>query len=744
MFRTLVSRTQQLIEPALLATWRRLPIHWSHREALKDFVFVRFGLLFRGMATYRNWRMFSFPTNQPVWKDPSYGGFHLPLFETSAEPIVSVIIPVYNNVEYTCACLRSIQESRPRVPFEIIIVDDGSTDGTTELVPKTRGVKYIRSAQNVGLMRSRNLGASTARGKYLIFLSNGTQVAPAWMDELVQTGTNVIDAGLVGSKLLFPDGRLLEAGAIVWKDGSVWHCGRGEDLGKPEYNYLREVDFCSGASILVRADLFGEVGGFDERYNHASYGDADLAFKIRARGYRVFYQPMSQVIHAERLLSRMDVTAEARAFQEANRSTFSAKWAMELHAHGSPTKNPLLARERGVRKRVLVIDAQTPTPDQDAGSTITFEFSRLFQRFSHQVTFIPDNFLYINRYTADLQRIGVECIYRPFTLSVRAHIKRLGKSYDIVVVCRAPLAHKYLDDIREYCPNARIIFHTIDLYYLRQERRAELEKSDTARKVAKELRAKELGAMKKCDCTIVVSNYEHELVTQQIPEANVTVFPLILKARQGGASFHGRQDILFLGNFGHPPNVDAVLYFVSAIWPRVRAAIPRMTFYIVGGNAPKEIVDLSGDDIVVTGHVANLSDYFDRVRLSVAPLRYGAGIKGKVGTSLSYGLPCVASPIAVEGMGLMDGLDVLVGDDPRDFAEDVLKLYTDEGLWNAVSANGVAFVQKNYSFDAAERRLSTILEAITAQPKRMLASLPGRPPGTRQAGEKGLHTMPGG
>ena len=711
MLRTLVFHTNRLIASVSRAIWRRCPISSSHKETLKGFAFGRFGLLFRGTAAYRIWRFSNFPTNQPVWKDPLSGGFHQLAFEASTEPIVSVIIPFYNSIE-CIACLGTIKKSRPQVPFEIIAVDDGSTDETSGLISKIGGVRYIRDSQNIGIMRSYNLGASIARGKYLIFLKNDTQVALAWMDELVQTINTAMDVGLIGSKLFFPDGRLREAGAIVWKDGSVWHCGRGDDLDKPEYNYLREVDYCSSASALVRADLFGEVGGFDERYIPAYYRDADLAFKIRARGYRVLYQPMSQVIHAESPHSETKDTPGARGFQIANRSKFTTKWTAELSTHGKPRRGSLLARERGVGKRVLLVDWNTPTPDQDAGSVITFEFIRLFQRLSYKVTFIPENFLYNGRYTAALQRMGVECIYRPFSTSVKAYIRRIGKVYDVIVVFRASLGHKYLDDFRRYCPNARIILHTIDLYYLREERRAELEKSDAVRKLAKELRAIELEAMRKSDCTIVVSNYEHELVTTQIPEAYVAIFPLVLQARREVVSFRDRRDILFLGDFRHPPNVDAVLHFVSAIWPRVRAVVPQMKFYVVGGSPPKEIADLGGGSVVVTGRVEDLSDCFNHVRLSVAPLRYGAGIKGKIGTSLSFGLPCVASPIAVEGMGLTDGLNVLVGEDPRDFAEDVLGLYQNEGLWTAISANGIAFVQENYSFDVAAKRLSTILEGI--------------------------------
>jgi O-antigen biosynthesis protein len=718
MFRSLVFPVELLIRTTR-AIWWGLPIPSFCIDKLKGFLFGRLGLFFRGSATYRNWRFSNFPTGRSIWKNPSRGGFHLLSIEASSEPVASVIIPVRNNVGYTYACLTSIRESMARVPFEIIVVDDGSTDSTRELVPRIEGIRYVRNAQRVGLTRSRNLGASMARGRYLVFLSNATQVVPSWIDELVYTVTNVTNVGLVGSKLFFANGRLLEAGAIVSKDGSAWRCGRGDDPDKPEYNYLREVDYCSSVSILVRADLFGEAGGFDERYVSTHYEDADLAFRIRARGCRVLYQPISQVICARGPFSGTDVTTAAGSFQEASRSKFVAKWAVELNSHRDEIENPHLARELRVGKRVLMIDWHTPTPDQDAGSVITFEFTRLFQRLSYQVTFIPENILYMNRYTANLQRMGVECIYRPFTSSVKAHIKRLGKLYDVVVVFRAALGHKYLDDIRKYCTNAKIIFHTVDLYYLREERRADLEESDRLRQLARELRVKELETVRKSDCTIVVSNYEHELVTKQVPEANVTVFPLILQARGDAGSFRERRDILFLGDFRHPPNVDAVEYFVSEIWPRVRAAVPLMRLHVIGGHPPRKIIDLSGDSVVVTGHVEDLFNYLNRIRLSVAPLRYGAGIKGKIGTSLSCGLPCVASPIAIEGMGLTDGLDVLVGEDPSDFAESVLKLYTDEELWSALSANGVAFVKRNYSFDAAVERLSTILEEIRVEPRRM-------------------------
>ena len=251
-------------------------------------------------------------------------------FPQHEEVDVSIIIPVFNQLEYTHACLASLQAVEEQPRFEVIVVDDCSTDSTPEVITQIPGVIYLRNDSNSGFIASCNAGAKTARGKYLVFLNNDTLVKPGWLTALLDTFKEERRAGIVGSKLLYPDGRLQEAGGIIWQDASGWNYGKFDDPGKPEYNYLRDVDYCSAAALMVPKALFESAGGFDSRYAPGYYEDTDLAFKVRQAGYRVLYQPLSEVIHHEGATGGTDISTGAKKHQEINRSTFAEVWSDEL------------------------------------------------------------------------------------------------------------------------------------------------------------------------------------------------------------------------------------------------------------------------------------------------------------------------------------------------------------------------------------------------------------------------------
>jgi GT2 family glycosyltransferase len=236
---------------------------------------------------------------------------------------ISIIIPVFNQLRFTQACLASLQENQGTERFEVIVVDDCSTDGTAEAVALMPGVVYMRNETNSGFIASCNRGAEKARGNYLTFLNNDTLVRDGWLSALVGTFAEEPQAGIVGSKLVYPDGRLQEAGGIIWQDASGWNYGKFDDASKPEYNYLREVDYCSAAALMIPKALFHDVGGFDSRYAPAYYEDTDLAFKVRRAGYKVLYQPLSEVIHYEGATGGTDLASGTKKYQDINRSRFA-------------------------------------------------------------------------------------------------------------------------------------------------------------------------------------------------------------------------------------------------------------------------------------------------------------------------------------------------------------------------------------------------------------------------------------
>jgi GT2 family glycosyltransferase len=312
--------------------------------------------------------------------------------EPVSRPDVSIVIPVYNKWQYTVNCLNSICKNTEG-DYEVIVVDDASTDETVSLISQIENLHLVRNKRNSGFVDTCNSGARASKSDYILFLNNDTMVTRNWLPPLL-TMIKREGVGAVGSKLVYPNGTLQEAGAIIWNDGSGWNYGRGDDPEKPEYNYVREVDYCSGASLLVKKDLFEKVGGFDERFKPGYCEDSDLCFTLRKMGYKVIYQPLSSVVHFEGITSGTDISSGIKKYQEINKSKFIEKWKTELqrdHLACNPD-NAFLARDRSrTKKIILIIDDMLPEYDQNAGALTMYEYSKLFVDMGYKVVFVPDN-----------------------------------------------------------------------------------------------------------------------------------------------------------------------------------------------------------------------------------------------------------------------------------------------------------------------------------------------------------------
>ncbi len=661
------------------------------------------------------------------------------LIPSSDNPLVSVIIPIYGKVDYTLRCMASIAANPPLAAFEVIVVDDCSPDDSWNVLSEVKNIHLFQNEQNQGFIRSCNIGAQAAKGQYLHFLNNDTEVTPGWLDELLRTFSEFPGTGLAGSKLIYPDGRLQEAGGIIWQNGSAWNFGRFQDPNFPVYNYAREVDYCSGASIMVPKSLFDELGGFDEHYLPAYCEDSDIALKIRDSGYRVIYQPLSTVIHHEGITSGTDITQGAKAYQVENSKKLFERWQRHLQTHQAHGVDVDNAKDRKATRRALVIDHCTPTPNQDAGSVTVFNLLLLLREMEFQVTFIPeDNFLYMPEYTTALQRNGIEVLYgSPFFTSVEQHLKEHGERYDLAFLFRPGVVDRHLKAIRKHCARAKVLYHTVDLHFLRMAREAVLQKDKSKERAAQEMRQRELTAIQAADASIVHSTAELDILHPLLPEAKLHVFPLIMDVKGTTKGFAERKDIVFVGGYQHTPNVDAVQYFVKDVMPLLRKLLPGVRFYAVGSKTPTEIQVLASEDVIVTGFIEDLTPLLDKMRVSVAPLRYGAGIKGKIGTAMAVGLPVVATSLAAEGMSLTDGENILSADGAEAFATTIAKIYNDEALWNHISQNGLAFADNVWGTKAAWSILATILADLGIQVKRgphtlSLYSEPVPPPGNNR------------
>ncbi len=640
-------------------------------------------------------------------------------FPPADQPDVSIIIPVYNQWVYTAACLRSLSETAGKYTFEVIVVDDQSSDETARLLARIKGLKYLRNEENLGFVDSCNRGAKQAQGKYLVLLNNDTQVLEGWLDELIDTFAREPQAGLVGARLVYPDGRLQESGGIVFNDGSGWNYGRGEDAEQPQYHFLREVDYCSGACIALRTKYFHQVGALDERYAPAYYEDTDLAFRVRESGLKALVQPLAVVIHHEGVTAGTDTTRSIKKYQLINQKKFVERWTAELATQPERISNPddrtaiLLASQHRSKGRVLVIDATTPEPDKDSGSVRLTNMMQCCRELGYAVTFFADNRDYAGRYTRDLQKAGIEVLYRPWLESLHDFFRNRGGEFNYVFISRHYIASNYVSMLKRYCPGARFIFDTVDLHYLREQRLAELEQSLPLKRTAQQTRRSEMSVVKAADATLVVSSVEKDVLAQDAPGAKVHILSNIHEVPGCTNDFKHRKDIYFVGGYQHPPNIDAACWFVNDIWPLIHAQLPQMCFHLIGSRAPERVRSLRADGVIFHGFVESLQPFLSGCRLAVAPLRYGAGVKGKVNMSMAHGQPVVATPAAAEGLFAAHETELLVAEGAPAFAREVVRLYQDEALWRRLSEASVKNVQEHFSISAARHSLSALFDSFS-------------------------------
>lgn len=635
------------------------------------------------------------------------------------EPRASIIIPVFNKFRYTARCLLSLAQLGYLESTEIIVVDDGSSDDTQLVLSGLPGLHYHRNLSNLGFIDSCNAGASLASAPRLVFLNNDTLVAPGWLEELESCFSLRSDCGLVGSMLIYPDMRLQEAGGMVYRNGSAGNRGKHRDLGHPDFNHLRTVDYCSGASIMIERHLFEVIGGFDTRYRPAYFEDVDLAFSVRRQGLQVYCQPASKVIHFEGITSGRKTSSGVKAHQVTNRAHFAAKWAEDLA--GQPERRAIRSEAPpGRAGRILVIDNQTPRPDRDAGSLLLFNSLRIMVQLGYAVDYLPlRRPQHISGYTALLQREGIRCLYKPYFRGLANYLRRHGPEYDLVFISRIKIIKSSYALVRRFAPGAKVVFNTVDLNFLRVGRRAELEQSPRLARKAEGYRRDELFYLNQADASIIVSPAELELIKDDVDPAKVEIIPLILEFPTRRATYQTSRNLAFIGHFTHAPNVDAMRFFLSEVWPKVKRIMPEVRFDIIGKDFPADLSPLLDEAVTVHGLVPDLDTIFPSIRVCLAPLRFGAGLKGKLVTSLSYAVPSVVSPIAMEGMGLVDGVHALVANTPDQWVQQIQRLYSDEVFWQQISAQGLAFAEREYSMSVNRDRFQRLFSRLQAVPEHL-------------------------
>lgn len=643
-------------------------------------------------------------------------------FAGADAPHLSIVVPTYGNLEVTARCLRSISAHPPSVPYEVIVVEDCSGDPTIGLLARVPGLVYHENAGNLGFLRSCNAATDLVRGEFLCLLNNDTEVTAGWADALLHAFERFPDCGMAGAKLVFPDGRLQEAGGIIWADGSGWNYGRGGDPAAPEFNYVREVDYCSGAAIVLRTAVFNKMGRFDTRYAPAYYEDADLAFRLRERALKVYYCPRAVVIHYEGVSHGTSTGSGIKAFQVRNQKIFRERWRHVLdRRHYGPEDCVFRARDHARHKQiVLVMDHTIPQLDKDAGSRAMLQTMVSLARMGWLVKFWPNDHGYQSEFRPQLEDAGIEVVTGArWDGSFERFMRDVGQQLDFALLSRPNFAGPYLAKLREYS-RARVALFGHDIHHLRMLAQAQVTGDPAARTAALEMKSLEQSLWRAVDSIIYPSQEEAAVVAEHVGLEKVHAVPLycfeereLATPVREGATIK----LLFVAGFGHPPNEDAAEWLVTDIMPRVRRVLPNAVLQLVGSNPTGRVRQLAGPGVEVSWNVTatELGDHYRAASVAIAPLRFGGGVKLKVVEALANGVPMVTTSVGVQGLpGAGDCISV--ADDAQGLADAVVALLDDRTHGSTRAAAGHDYLREHYSEACMERALWRALAGTHTDP----------------------------
>jgi GT2 family glycosyltransferase/glycosyltransferase involved in cell wall biosynthesis len=622
-------------------------------------------------------------------------------FEVKKDPTVTIIIPVHNQIRFTINLLLSIVKFKQKTDFEIIVINDASNDKTQSILKNISGLRLINNKTNLGFLLSCNKAAKYAKGKYIYFLNNDTMMVDNfWLDSLLMLINTNASVGAVGSKLIYSNNLLQEAGGLIWQDGSAWNYGRLKNPDHPLFNFVREVDYCSAASLLVRKDLFNKFGGFDKQFTPAYCEDSDFCLTLKKNNYKVLYQPLSQVVHYEGVsCGKVPVKNNIKTYQEINQKKFYNKWKSYLSSFPANDKNSEHNHLRGTNSKILIIDSIIPMPDRDAGSHTIFNLIKMLLSMRFSVTFIADsNFEYHPKYTQSLQQMGAHVEYFPFIHNINRYIKKNIAQYDVALLSRPLIFLSYYRLIKQYNKNIKIIYEAADIHSLRLKREAEVYQKTLSSEFTQTNHA-EILAFKHSDLVILRSKYELQYAMENFQSKKIIYLPIVMEfgplIKNG---FNKREGIAFIGNYLHRPNIDAIHFFFEKIYSKI-AKVQKIPIYIVGHSLPSNIkMKLKQyKNVNCLGHIEDLNLFLSKIRLTIAPLRYGAGIKGKVAYSMANKVPVIGTSVAFEGFP--KELNQVKFDDPTSFSQAVIRLYNNPRIWNKVSSELYAVSTQLFEYE---------------------------------------------
>ncbi len=634
-------------------------------------------------------------------------GFGIP---SSENPEVSIVVPVFNNFDLTIKCLRSIQLAALKTRIEVILVDDASTESSIEDFRNIRGIRYIRLSENVGYTKATNIGAGLATAKYLFLLNNDTQLLENSLPQLVLYLEMNSDVGACGPTILNPDYSIQEVGSQIFRDGTGHNLGFGLKLFEPSISFIREVDYCSAAALMIRRNLWTAIGGFDERYAPAYYEDTDLCLAVWESGNRVVVLNTSHILHQRN--SSYGLNNRHNKLMGINRSKFTEKWELPLKSHWENTGIARYEKNRDSTGIVVLVDHLLPSFSRDSGSIRTIRLGEALMELGYHVCLVGLNDNTTPLDLEQLQNSGFE-VHRSIdslisSISPRAiRLKAAWIVRDETIVS----THKTIED---NFPNLPIISDLLDLDYQIEDGIVKLSRLQKA-------------IVESSMCTVLVSPFESKILIDLYPEAQVFDLWKDFKLQIGDSPFSMRKGILFVGGFGHMPNREGITWFISEVLPELKKLHFTEDITIIGTNI--SLTDqkwLENVGLKVFGNLKSLNHVYDQSKVAIAPLISGRGLKGKIAEALSFGLPVVTTDIGSEGFPIEDQQCIRVANHAQDFAAHIVRLTSNEQDWTLARSSASSYVQKHFNHDSYLVKVRNVLLAKPPSVRKQLENRESR------------------
>lgn len=627
-------------------------------------------------------------------------------FKKYDEPSISIIIPVYNNFISTINCLKSIHKYARNISFEIILIDDYSNDATLFIHKFINNIIIVRNKKNLGYIKSCNHGANISKGKFLYFMNNDTIAHKDWLHELIETFSYIKNAGVVGSKIVRLNGKLQEVGLAIYNDKIVSHIDPNPNSNSN--NYLKKVDYVSGCSLMTPKKLFQKIGGFDEIYAPAYCDDSDYCMAVTQEGYSVYVQPSSLITH----LGSCSYNTTSIDLMRRNNVLLRKKWANIFNnkVNYSRYRYPFSSKTRPIT--IIIIDYSYPKYDKNAGSKTIFNFIETFIKMGLNVKFCPyEAIARIEPYYSLLCKMGVEII------EANSIYNFINKNIVDYIVISRPYIFKHFRYNKFKEQGIKVIYYGHDVHHLRMQRECEFNNNINKNDI-EDMKLLEIYACKNATISLYPSNYECEYMQNLIPDAKFKQITPYMYSNYlpSHNSYSESNGIIFVGS-SHPPNLDGIKWFFQEIYPHLK--INELKIHLVGlGNYKylKKIAN-NNNNIIIHPYLNqdDLDKLYSNVRLSIAPLRYGAGIKGKVIDAIYHRTPVVTTKIGAEGIPECNAIKI--ANTNESYIEAIMNIYSNEKIWNEITEDCVDLIKNNYSFNYAIKQFNSIITSTERENK---------------------------